>query len=391
MKEQPKKNTGKIIGIGAGVAALAAAGLIAVNSGKVDISSSPNSCAGKPVVDIDANLPLTGNLATYGDAVRDGASMAVEDLKAAGSPNCLNFDWGDNTGDPKTTVSLEQKQFLKAPAIYVSGVKPQTMAIKDAITAKGVPHFVWIFDPKINPNSKNNFRTWVSYKIEPKVYLDYAKKIKAKRVAIAYVQLPHTLEEFNKIVIPGLKAEGISQIATEPFDFGKKDFKDVAAKFKQFNPDLIILNGFQGDLVGLVKALRPLGLIKEGNTIGTYDTIDAAQILSPAELEGIRLVAPKFVTRPQQELVAKWKERFKAKNNREALYTDAFAYDMTQVIDDAAKRLKLPATSEQWIAAIKATNTQGITGSLKFDQDGDLLTPLEVGVFRGGKIVPLDK
>jgi hypothetical protein len=61
------------------------------------------------------------------------------------------------------------------------------------------------------------------------------------------------------------------------------------------------------------------------------------------------------------------------------------------VIDDAAKRLKLPATSEQWIAAIKATNTQGITGSLKFDQDGDLLTPLEVGVFRGGKIVPLDK
>lgn len=390
MKTQDKpKNTGKIVGIGAGVAALAAAGLFAINS--TTTNPVATACAGKPVVDIDANLPLTGNLATYGDAVRDGASMAVEDLKAAGAPTCLNFDWGDNTGDPKTTVSLEQKQFLKAPAIYVSGVKPQTMAIKDAITAKGVPHFVWIFDPKINPTSKNNFRTWVSYKIEPQVYLDYAKKMKAKRVAIVYVQLPHTIEEFNKAVIPGLKAQGVSQLSVEPFDFGKKDFKDVAVKFKQFNPDLIILNGFQGELVGLVKALRPLGLIKEGNTIGTYDMSDAAKVLSPAELEGVRLVAPKFVTRSDGESIAKWKERFKAKNNREAIYTDAFGYDMAQVINDAAKRLKLPATSEQWITAIKATNIKGITGSLKFDQDGDLITPLEVGVFRAGKIVPLNK
>lgn len=389
MQTQDKpKNTLKIAGITTGFAALAAAGIVAVNNSTPQVASD---CAGKPVVEIDANLPLTGGLATYGDAVRDGASMAVDDLKAAGATTCLKFDWGDNAGDPKTTVSLEQKQFLKPPSIYVSGVKPQTMAIKDDITAKGIPHFVWIFDPKINANSKNNFRTWVSYKIEPQIYLDYAKKMKAKRVAIVHVQLPHTLEEFNKIVIPGLKAQGISQVAVEPFDFGKKDFKDVAAKFKQFNPDLIILNGFQGDLVGLVKALRPLGLIKEGNTIGTYDMIDAAQVLSPEELEGIRLVTPTFVSRAEKESVAKWKERFKAKNKRDALYTDAFAYDMTQVINDASKRLKLPATSEQWIEAIKATNIQGITGQLKFDQDGDLLTPLEVGVFRAGKIIPLDK
>jgi branched-chain amino acid transport system substrate-binding protein len=384
-----KYQKNKIIGFGVGVAVLAGGTLFALNSNKQNAVS--NSCSGKPTVDIDANLPLTGNLATYGDAVRDGASMAVEDLKASGEPNCLNFDWGDNTGDPKTTVSLEQKQFLQPPSIYVSGVKPQTMAIKDTITAKGVPHFVWIFDPQINPSSKNNFRTWVSYKIEPKVYFDYAKQINAKRVAIVYVQLPHTLEEFNKIVIPGLKAQGITQIATEPFDFGKKDFKDIAAKLKQFNPDLIILNGFQGDLVGLVKALRPLDLIKEGNTIGTYDMLDAAQVLSPTELEGIRLVAPKFVTRAEQESVTTWKTRFKSINNREALYTDAFAYDMVKVINDASKRLKLPATSEQWITAIKATDTQGITGPLKFDQDGDLLTPLEVGVFREGKVIPLRK
>jgi branched-chain amino acid transport system substrate-binding protein len=389
MNTQAKSNkTLKFLGIGAGTAALVV-GAYAFNSTKQ--SSVFDNCTGKSVVDIDANLPLTGNLATYGDAVRDGASMAVEDLKASGEPICLNIDWGDNTGDPKATVSLEQKQFLKPPSIYISGVKPQTMAIKDAITAKGIPHFVWIFDPQINPNSTNNFRTWVSYKIEPKVYLDYAKKVNAKRVAIAYVQLPHTLEEFNKIVIPGLKAQGITQIDAEPFDFGKKDFKDIAAKFKQFAPDLIILNGFQGELVGLVKALRPLDLIKDGNTIGTYDMIDAAQILSSAELEGIRLVTPKFVTRGDQASVTKWKERFKLVNKRDALYTDAFAYDMVEVINDSSKRLKLPATSEQWITAIKSTDIQGITGPLKFDQDGDLITPLEVGLFRDGKIVPLNK
>lgn len=340
-------------------------------------------------VRVAANLPMSGALSTYGTAVRDGANMAVAELKQkAPSGPAIQVDWQDNASDPKTAVSIMQKQYLQPLDIYVSGVKPQYMAIKDQVSTKGTPHFVWVFDPTLNQTSKNNFRTWVSYKVEPPVYIDYAKKIGAKRVAIVYVQLPHTVEEFNTLVVPGLKKLGIKDILVEPFDMGKSDFKDVAAKFKGFKPDLMILNGFQQELVGLIRALRPLKLVTDGNTLATYDMLDAATILGADELEGVRQVAPLFVTRPDQPAVKDWSARFQSRYGKAPLYTHAFAYDMIQIINDAATRMKQPTTADQWIEALRATDIQGITGPLKFDADGDLITPLEVGVYRGGKLVP---
>src|SRR5262249_29633172 len=148
-------------------------------------------------VKIGANLPLSGPLATYGVDVREGASLALEDNAAEGDsraaePNYV-VGWQDNAGDLKTAVSILQQHLLSAPALYISGVKPQTMAIKGEVASAGLPHFVWIFDAVINEGSSNTFRTWVSYKIEPAVYLEYARKRKAKRIAITYVQLPHTV------------------------------------------------------------------------------------------------------------------------------------------------------------------------------------------------------
>src|SRR5207302_8620637 len=95
--------------------------------------------------------------------------------KSGRSEPRLSFDWQDNTGNPKAAVSIMQKQYLQAPNIYVSGLKPQTMAIKDQIQGKGTPHFIWILDAYINQNSRNNFRTLFSYKLEAPLYLSYVE------------------------------------------------------------------------------------------------------------------------------------------------------------------------------------------------------------------------
>ena len=341
-------------------------------------------------IKVAANLPMSGPLATYGVAVREGANMALDEAAATADTALpkIVVDWQDNASDPKTAVSIFQKQMLGRPNIYVSGVKPQTMAIKDEVTKQGLPHFVWIFDAHINQQSKNNFRTWVSYKIEPPVYLDYIKRRGAKRIAITYVQLPHTVEEFEKILVPQLKQQGLSDIFVEAYDFGRRDFKDIAVKIANFKPDLVILNGFQGDLVGLIRSLRPLRVITDGNTIATYDLLDAATILGAEEIEGIRIVAPLFDTRPGTQAIADWTKRFSDKYHRPPLYTHAFAYDMIGALRTASRTLKLPASNEQWIQALRAVDTQGVTGSIRFDSDGDMVTPLEVGVYRGGKLVP---
>jgi len=341
-------------------------------------------------VKISANLPLTGYFSVYGSAVRDGVLLFEKDNPK--SKKILQWDWQDNTGDPKNTVTIYQRQKLSSPDIYVSGVKPQTMAIQDAVRKEGIPHFVWIFDPQINPKKgiQNNIRTWVSYKLEPDVFLYYAKKRKPKKILIVYVQLPHTIEEFENIVKPRLKRELGTEvkIKTEVYDYGKKDFKDIAIKARNFSPDLIILNGFQAELVNLTKVFLENKLIKNGNTIATYDMLDAASLLTKDELSTVRFVAPIFVTRQTDDKIANWRKKFKDTFGREPLYTHAFAYDMANVLFDIAQQ-NTPKSSADWLSAIKSYVGHGVTGPLKFDADGDLLTPLEVGCFKNGKPCPV--
>jgi ABC-type branched-subunit amino acid transport system substrate-binding protein len=214
----------------------------------------------------------------------------------------MHFDWQDNGGSPQAAVSIMQQQYLKSPDIYVSGVKPQTAAIADQISARGTPHFEWVFDAFINAKAHNNLRTWLSFKIEPDIFLKYAQLRQAKRVAVAYVQLPNTQEEYLQFVIPGLKKQGIQDkgIFVEAYPIATQDFKTLAVKIRDFHPDLIILNGFQDNLVGLVRALRALSAITDGNTIASYDMLDAAQVLGSDEIEGIRAAAPIFATRPDR-------------------------------------------------------------------------------------------
>jgi branched-chain amino acid transport system substrate-binding protein len=367
---------------------LSLAGLVLVAALAFYLSRTGSS-GSKPVT-IAANLPLSGVLATYGVSVREGAMMRLaEQAESAPTKNqalVFSVDWQDNAGDPTTAVTILRRQLLSDPAIYISGVKPQTMAIKADVSSAGIPHFVWIFDAVINDGTANNFRTWVSYKIEPTAYLNYVQAHAAKRVAITYVQLPHTVDEFERIVLPELRRQGRT-LTVLPYEFGKTDFRDIALKMAAFKPDLIILNGFQSDLVGLVRALRPLRLLNDGNTIATYDMLDAAKVLGADEIEGIRVVAPEFEFNRGASADA-WRKRFFAKYGREPLYTHAFAYDMMSAIIEAGRNLPQPASHADWIKALRALDISGVTGPIRFDSDGDMVTPLRVGTYRKGSLVP---
>lgn len=340
-------------------------------------------------VHVAANLPLTGELGFYGTSIRDGVTMAQDDLKEAepGGPT-LQIDWQDDAGDPKTAVTVMQKQYLEPPNVYISGPTQITFAVQDQVNAQGTPHFVGMFYPVLNAKTTSQLRVLVSYRYTAEAYLPYTQTLKPKRVAIPYIQTESTERLYNDLIVPGLKKQGAQEFLLEPFGFGKKDFKDIAVKIQAFQPDLLLLDGYQPDMVGLVRALRPLGLIKDGRTLANFDMMDAATVLSPQEMEGIRVVAPLFASRPEEGKAKEWRPRFKARYNRDANYYDAFAYDMAQIIHDAAKRVSADATSAQWLAALRATEIPGVTGPLKFDSTGDLITPVELGVYRGGKLVP---
>lgn len=332
-------------------------------------------------VTVAANLPLTGFLAVYGEAIREGATLAAE---SNGDVN-VRFDWQDNASDPATAATILRQQQLQAPQIYVSGLKPQAMAIKDEVTRLGLPNFVWILDARIGQGPTNNFRTLPNYGDEAKTYLDYADRRQARRVSIIYAQLPHAVEEFEQIVMPALKGKGVA-VEANPFQPGTTDFSAAVLKAKKFRPDLVILSGFQPDLVGLTRGLRTQRMVADGNVIATFDMLETASLLGADETEGIRVVVPEFTVSQRSE-VQQWREIFQKRFGKQSTWMHAFAYDMETIIVDATKRVPQQPTSAQWIDALRKTSIAGITGPLRFDEQGSLITELRLGVFRNGSVV----
>ena len=344
--------------------------------------SADQSCKS---VRVACNVPLTGALATYGSAIQEGVRFAAESRPASTVP--VTYDWEDNQSDGRQSVTILRKQLLKNPDLYVSGVKPHYMAIKDEVKKTQLPHFVWVFDVNVRPNNERNFRTWVNFKVEPPLFIEYAKAQHPKKIAIVYVQLPHTDEEYLNHIIPGLRAAGFSDLKVEPYQMDKLDFKDIALRLRAYAPDLIILSGFQENYIAMVKAFNIQRLLRAGNTVASYDFLDAAPLLSPGEIEGVRVAMPKFLLEQDNPRISKWIAAFEAKFHKKPLYTHAYAYDMADIINTAGNDLSSGCTATDWVNALSKVNKDGVTGPLKFDEQGDLVPSVTLGVFRNGIVV----
>lgn len=340
---------------------------------------------------VSANVPLTGDLGVYGEYVRDGANMAYSELKEQyPSVPEIKFDWQDNRGDLRDTVSVFQRQNIDKPDLYISALKPQTAAITELVTTENIPHFTWILDVLINPNSDNNLRNWVNFKQEAEVFVNYLENKEFEKIYIIYANTDAADEEYEGIVRPALVKKGIKNenIVSESFNLDRTDFRDIATKIKQFNPDFIIINGFIPHLVSMVKDFRNFGIIQNGNTIASLDMLDTAQLLSDWEIEGIVVAAPSYLIE-KTEKINQWESRFESIYNRKPTYHDAYAYDMVKVILEAAQNINFPAVSKDWINEIRNTETIGITGEIKFDEDGSSITPMFPAVYRNGELTPI--
>lgn len=350
-------------------------------------SCNPPKTEEKKVINIACNLPLTGDLSTYGEAVHNGTILALTDLrkKLENDSIILSFDFKDNQGLPKLAQNILQQQLLKKPDIYVSGVQPQTMSIIDQISKKDIPHFVWVYSPFICEEYSNTFRTWLNFKEEAKHYIQFVKNKNPKKILIIFVNLTITNTEFNDIIVPKLKDLGYNDFFIESYSIEKTDFKDLAAKAKDYSPDVMLINGFKGQMINIIKSFRSYSLIDSSNTMCSFDLLDAAEELSPEQLDGLRVTAPYYVYSKSDTLV-KWKHNYTNMFKKQPLYTDAYAYDMTLAIYQAAKRAQ---NSNQLATELLAVDTIGITGKIKFDRFGDLQLTLKTCYFEDGELLIL--
>lgn len=340
-------------------------------------------------VKVAVSVPLSGPVAAFSGEYGNGLRMGVEDgCRERGlDPAVFDLDVQDNAGSPPQAVSILEKQRLRGFDAYVSGTSDMSNAIAKELDVAPVPHLLVSFDAFMTGKGSNRMRILPHYKIEGPMYVKYARSRGAKRVFSITLNNSAIQEEFDQLIDPDLKRDGVV-LQREVFDWGFSDYRTLALKARDFKPDLILINGFSVHILPSIQALRSLGLVGDGNVLCVMDFLDLLYNETPkGELAGVVSIAPTFEIPGRAPKREEWAGRYKARFNKVPNYVPAFAYDTGRLFVEAYAKDK--KVSKEALKGVLPYD--GVAGPISVDGDGDYNAPLGfLKVAAGGELVPID-
>jgi branched-chain amino acid transport system substrate-binding protein len=361
--------------------AIAAAVALAACGKKEEPAKKEAAKAAAPaetVVKIGHVAPLTGGIAHLGKDNENGARMAIDEINGAGGLKVgdktikLELAAEDDKADPKEGTLAAQK-IVDSGAVAVvghlnSGTSiPASKIYADAGMTQISPSAT---NPKYTEQGfKTTFRVVANDNQQGGVLANFAAtEMKAKTIAIiddrtAYGQgLADVVEKVSK-------EKGVKVVEREFTNDKATDFNAILTKIRAAKPDVVMYGGMDATAGPMAKQMKQLGIkapMLAGDGVCSPEFIklagDAASVMTCS-------MAGEAV-----EKLAKgeeFKQKYKAKFNAEVQVYSPYSYDAVYVIAEAIKRAG-KADRASITAAMPATNYTGLTGTIAFDEKGDI-------------------
>ena len=205
---------------------------------------------------------LSGPLVAWGEGVRNGLIMGLEEINAKGGIHGrrLRLVVEDNGYDPRKAV-LATRKLLGRDRIFamVSPLgSPTSLASMPLVLRRGVLHLFpfsaarGVFEP-LHPLK---FSTFTPYYDTIGAGLRYVmKKHKVKKVAIIYQDDDFGTEVY-KGTVAMLKARGLAPVSVTSYKRGATDFTTQVARMRADGADVIAMGTAIRETVGVAKAVR---------------------------------------------------------------------------------------------------------------------------------------
>jgi branched-chain amino acid transport system substrate-binding protein len=340
--------------------------------------------------------PMTGSNAAFGEQLKRGAQMAVEDINAAGgvSGKKLELIIGDDACDPKQATAVANKMVSDKVAFvaghFCSGSSiPASDIYKEAKILQITPAStnIKLTDDAAAKGNTTVFRTCGRDDVQGATVGAYIlKNMKNAKVAVLHDKSPYgkgVADETKKALNKG----GLKEAMYEAYNDTDKDFTALINKMKQAKIDIIVLGGYHTAGALIIKQSREQGL---GAKMVGFDSLETAEFaqLGGAATDGVLMsFPPKVEDDPKNAaLVKKFRD---AKYNPEG-YT-LFSYAAVKVWADAANKAK-STDAAAVAAALRGGTYDSAVGTLAFDQKGDIKNPVyDIYIWKDGKSSPIKK
>ena len=330
------------------------------------------------VIKVGHVAPLTGGIAHLGKDNENGARLAVDEINAAGGLKVgdktvkLELVAEDDKADPKEGTLAAQK-LVDAGVVAVvghlnSGTSiPASKIYADANITQISPSAT---NPKLTEQGfKTAFRVVANDNQQGSVLANYAiTEMKAKTIAIIDDRTAYG-QGLADVVEKVAKEKGIKVVAREFTTDKATDFNAILTKVRATKPDVVMYGGMDATAGPMAKQMKQLNIkapMLAGDGVCSPEFIklagDAAGVLTCS-------MAGEAV-----EKLAKgeeFKTKYKAKFNQDVQIYSPYSYDAVYVIAEAMKRAG-SADRAAITGAMPATNYAGVTGTVSFDEKGDI-------------------
>jgi branched-chain amino acid transport system substrate-binding protein len=361
---------------------------------KAQPAAAPAPVAAPPVViKIGHVAPLTGGIAHLGKDNENGARLAVDEINAAGGLKIgdktfnLELVAEDDKADPKEGTLAAQK-LVDAGVVAVVGhlnsgtTIPASKIYSDANIVQISPSAT---NPKYTEQGfKTAFRVVANDNQQGAVLANYAaNELKAKTIAIIDDRTAYG-QGLADVVERTAKEKGLKVVAREFTTDKATDFNAILTKVRAAKPDVVMYGGMDATAGPMAKQMKQLGI---KSTFLAGDGVCSPEFVKLAGDAGEGLVCS--MAGEAVEKLAKgeeFKAKYRAKFNQDVQIYSPYSYDAVYVIADAIKRAGGPE-KEKIVAEVAKTNHPGVTGTITFDDKGDIKDgAISMFTVKGGKL-----
>jgi branched-chain amino acid transport system substrate-binding protein len=344
-------------------------------------------------VKIGAVISETGSLSSYGDKVKKGIDLALEELNAGGGikGGTVTIVYRDDATNEDRGRQVAQELIEQEGVRIIIGAisSPVTLAIAPLCEDKEVILFSPSSSaPGISQAGDYIYRNYPSDILEGTSMAKFARDLGLERLAIFALD-----NEFGA----GLKDVFTTQYESKyrevimvcDFKDGLEDcFDEDVEKVKELDPDGIYIVSYVNDLARLLIMLHEAGV--ESVLLGSGSVNEDLVRLAGPAAENLVYPQPSFDVESRNPAVSSFVDAYRAKYNEDPDIYAAHGYDALKLLAVAIESGGSAHPDDIRIGFSSIKNYEGAAGRTAFDENGDVVRYPRMFIIRNGKSVPYE-
>lgn len=333
---------------------------------------------------------LTGPTATFAQSGRNGATLAVEEINAAGGVlggKHIELLVEDDRGEPSEAASVASKLITRDHVVALIGENASSRSLAAAPIAQsyGIP--------MISPSSTNVevtkkgdyiFRTCFTDPYQGAVVSSFARDhLKAATAA----QLVDVRNDYSVGLAEAFREEfrnaGGRIVAEQKYSEGDSDFAAQITALRPLDPDVLFVPGYYTDAGLIARQAKSLGLRAVLLGGDGWDSPKLAEIGGQA-VEGSYFSNHYSVDDPSPA-VRKFVDAYRRKYGADPDSIAALSYDAARLLADAIRRAGSTEGKRIRDALADTKGFEGVTGTITMDADRNPIKPAVVLKVEGGR------